>query len=136
MLNGIRSGEVVAAYRCGHGGWTLSRENPDIQFIVPRSGALGWLDTFALPARGRNDAAAYAWINFTMRPENAARIIKSVGSFSAAVNTAPLVDARLKAQFAAAFPNGDLKGIHWYPAIPPGLEEIEGRVLDRVKAAN
>ena len=52
------------------GGWTLNRENPDIQYIVPRSGALGWLDTFALPARGRNDAAAYAWINFTMRPEN------------------------------------------------------------------
>ena len=52
------------------------------------------------------------------------------------MNTAPLVDARLKAQKTAAFPNGDLKGIHWYPAIPPGLEEIEGRVLDLVKAAN
>jgi spermidine/putrescine transport system substrate-binding protein len=118
------------------GGWTLNRENPDIQFIVPRSGALGWLDTFALPARGRNDAAAYTWINFAMRPENAARIIKSVGSFSAAMNTTPLIDPKLKAQFGAAFPNGDLKGIHWYPAIPPGLEEMEGRVLDRVKAAN
>jgi spermidine/putrescine transport system substrate-binding protein len=29
-----------------------------------------------------------------------------------------------------------LKAIHWYPAIPPGLEEIEGKVLDRIKAAN
>jgi spermidine/putrescine transport system substrate-binding protein len=136
LLNGIRSGEVVAAMMWDTGGWTLSRENPDIQFVVPRSGALGWLDTFALPARGRNDAAAYAWINFTMRPENAARVIKSVGSFSAAQGTATLIDPRLKAQFAAAFPNNDLKTIHWYPAIPPGLEEIEGRVLDRVKAAN
>jgi len=26
------------------GGWTLNRENPDIQYIVPKSGALGWLD--------------------------------------------------------------------------------------------
>jgi spermidine/putrescine transport system substrate-binding protein len=52
------------------------------------------------------------------------------------MNTAPLIDPRLKAQFAAAFPNNDLKRIHWYPAIPPGLEEMEGRVLDRVKAAN
>jgi spermidine/putrescine transport system substrate-binding protein len=136
LLNGIRTGEVVAAMMWDTGGWTLNRENPDIQFIVPRSGALGWLDTFALPARGRNDAAAYTWINFAMRPENAARIIKSVGSFSAAVNTTPLIDPKLKAQFGAAFPNGDLKGIHWYPAIPPGLEEMEGRVLDRVKAAN
>ena len=33
-------------------------------------------------------------------------------------------------------PRAALKNIKWYPAIPPGLEEIEGRVLDRVKAAN
>ena len=136
LLNGIRSGEVVAAMMWDTGGWTLSRENPDIQFVVPKSGALGWLDTFALPARGKNDAAAYAWINFTMRPENAAKIVKSVGSFSVAKDTEPLIDPKLKAQFAAAFPNGDLKSIHWYPAIPSGLEEMEGRVLDRIKAAN
>ncbi len=41
LLNGIRSGEVVAAMMWDTGGWTLNRENPDIQFIVPRSGALG-----------------------------------------------------------------------------------------------
>jgi spermidine/putrescine transport system substrate-binding protein len=136
LLNGIRSGEVWAAAMWDTGGWTLNRDNPDIQYVVPSSGALGWLDTFALPARGRNDAAAYAWINFTMRPENAARVIKSVGNFSAAKGTAPLVDPRLKAQFVAAFPDAALKNIHWYPAIPPGLEEIEGKVLDRIKAAN
>jgi spermidine/putrescine transport system substrate-binding protein len=136
LLNGFRSGEVLAAMMWDTGGWTLNRDNPDIQFIVPRSGALGWLDTFVLPARGRNDAAAYAWINFTMRPENAARVIKSVGNFSAAKDTAPLVDPRLKAQFSASFPEAALKAIHWYPAIPPGLEEIEGKVLDRIKAAN
>jgi spermidine/putrescine transport system substrate-binding protein len=136
LLNGIRSGEVWAAMMWDTGGWTLNRDNPDIKYIVPRSGALGWLDTFALPARGRNDAAAYAWINFTMRPENAAKIIKSVGNFSAAAGTAPFVDPRLKAQFSAAFSDSALKSIHWYPAIPPGLKEIEGRVLDRIKAAN
>ena len=136
LLNGFRSGEIWAAAMWDTGGWTLNRENPDIKYVVPKSGALGWLDTFALPARGRNDAAAYAWINFTMRPENAARVIKSVGNFSAAKGTAPFVDPRLKAQFVASFPDSAFKDIHWYPAIPPGLEEIEGRVLDRIKAAN
>ena len=136
LLNGFRSGELAAAMMWDTGGWTLSRQNPDIQFVVPKSGALGWLDTFALPARGKNDAAVYAWINFTMRPENAVRVVRSVGSFSAAENVMPLVDPKLKAQFAASFPEGSLKAIHWYPSIPPGLEEIEGRVMDRIKAAN
>src|SRR3984957_735680 len=137
LLNGIRAGEIWAAAMWDTGGWTLNRENPAIHYVVPRAGALGWLDTFALPARGRNDAAAYAWINFTMRPENAARVIKSVGNFSAAQGTAPFVDPALKEQFRQSFPDAASIGkLHWDPAIPPGLEEIEGRLLDRIKAAN
>jgi spermidine/putrescine transport system substrate-binding protein len=136
LLNGMRSGEVVAAMMWDTGGWKLNRENPDIQFIVPKSGALGWLDTFALPARGRNDAGAYAWINFTMRPDIAARITRNVGNWTAARGTEQLVDQTMRAQYNASFPEGAFKGIRWYPAIPPGLEEMEGRILDRVKAAN
>ena len=47
-----------------------------------------------------------------------------------------LMDAKLKVQFAASFPDAVLKNIKWYPAVPAGIEDIEGRVLDRVKAAN
>lgn len=136
LLNGMRSGEVVAAMMWDTGGWTLNRENPDIHYVVPRSGALGWLDTFALPYKGRNDAGAYKWINFTMRPEIAARITRKVGNWTAARGTEELVDQRMRAQFNASFPNGAFTGINWYPAIPPGLEAMEGKILDRVKAAN
>jgi spermidine/putrescine transport system substrate-binding protein len=136
LMNGMRSGEVVAAMMWDTGGWTLNRENPDIQFVVPRSGALGWLDTFALPAKGRNDAAAYAWINFTMRPDVAARITRNVGNWTAALATEELVDQKMRAQYNASFPEGAFKNIKWYPAIPSGLEEQEGRILDRIKAAN
>ena len=135
LLNGIRSGEIVAAMMWDSGSWLLNRENPDIRFVNPKSGALGWLDTYALPARGHNEAGAYAWINFTMRPDVAAKIAKSVGNFTASQGADQLADPRLKAQFAASFPDG-IKTIRWYPAIPPGLEEIEGRLLDRIKASN
>jgi spermidine/putrescine transport system substrate-binding protein len=136
LLNAMRAGEVVAAMAWDAEGWRLNRENPDIKLVVPKSGAMGWLDTFALPARGRNDAAAYAWINFTMRPDIAARITRSVGNFSAAKGIETLIDPVLRAQYNASFPEGAFKNIHWYPAIPSGLEEIEGRVLDRIKAAH
>jgi spermidine/putrescine transport system substrate-binding protein len=135
LLNGVRAGEIYAAMMWDSGGWLLNRENPAIRFINPRSGAIAWMDTFALPARGRNDAAAYAWINFVMRPEIAAKVAKSIGNFSAAKGADQLMDPRIRAQFAATFPDG-LKNIKWYPAIPAGLEEIEGAVLDRIKAAN
>jgi spermidine/putrescine transport system substrate-binding protein len=76
LLNGARTGEIVGAMMWDTGGWKLNGENPEIQYIAPKSGALGWIDTFALPAKGRNDAAAYAWINFNMRPEIAAKVAR------------------------------------------------------------
>ena len=45
------------------------------------------------------------------------------------------MDAKLKTQFAVSFPEAALKNVKWYPAVPAGLEDIEGRVLDRIKAA-
>jgi len=135
LLNGVRSGEVVAAMMWDSGAWNLNRENPDIHFVNPKSGAIAWLDTYALPARGKNEAGAYAWINFTMRPVEAAKIARAIGNFTASKGADALMDPRFKKQFADSFPDG-FKNVKWYPAIPPGLEEIEGRVLDRIKAAN
>ena len=135
LLNGMRAGEIVGAMMWDTGGWKLNSEKPEIQFIAPKSGALGWIDTFALPAKGRNDAAAYAWINFNMRPDIAAKVAGSAGNFTAAKGADQLMDAKLKAQFAASFPEAALKNVKWYPAVPAGIEDIEGRVLDRIKAA-
>lgn len=135
LLNGMRAGEIVGAMMWDTGGWKLNAEKPEIQFIAPKSGALGWIDTFALPAKGRNDAAAYAWINFNMRPDIAAKVAGSAGNFTAAKGADELMDPKLKAQFAASFSEAALKNVKWYPAVPAGIEDIEGRVLDRIKAA-
>ena len=136
LLNGMRSGEIVGAMMWDTVGWKLNGEKSEMRFIAPKSGALGWIDTFAIPAKGKNDAAAYAWINFNMRPEIAARVATAAGNFTASKGADQLMDAKLKTQFAASFPEAALKNIKWYPAVPAGIEDIEGRVLDRVKAAN
>ena len=135
LLAGIRSGELTTAMMWDTGGWGLNKTNPDIKFVAPKSGALGWVDTFALPAKGKNDEAAYAWINFNMRPEIAAKVATSAGNFTAAKGGDAGMDPVLKKQFADSFPEAALKNIKWYPAVPAGIEDIEGRVLDRIKAA-
>jgi spermidine/putrescine transport system substrate-binding protein len=136
VVNGFNSGEIVGAMAWDTGGWKLNSQKPEIQFIAPKSGALGWIDAFAIPAKGKNDAAAYAWINFNMRPEIAAKVGASAGQFTASKGADQLADAKMKAQFAASFPEAALKNVKWYPAVPAGIEDIEGRVLDRIKAAN
>ncbi len=134
LMNLVRSGEVVASMAWDTGGWKLNSDNPDITFVAPASGALGWIDTFVLPAKGQADQAAYDWINYVMRPDVAAKITESAGNFTASKGADENVSAELKAQYQASFPPEAVDNIKWYPPVPAGLEAIEGSVLDRVQA--
>ncbi|WGW05776.1 extracellular solute-binding protein [Tropicibacter oceani] len=136
LMGLVRSGEVVASMAWDTGGWKLNADNPDVTFVAPASGALGWVDTFALPAKGKADDVAYEWINFVMQPEIAAKITEAAGNFTASKGADEFASAELKAQYQASFPPEAIDNIKWYPPVPAGLEVIEGGVLDRVKAAN
>ena len=131
----LRSGEVVASMAWDTGGWKLNTEMPNMTFVAPKSGALGWIDTFVLPKKGKADDAAYAWINFVMQPEIAAMITAEAGNFTASKGADEFASDELKAKYQASFPPADVDNIKWYPPVPAGLEVIEGAALDRVKAA-
>ncbi len=135
LLQSMRSDEVHVAMAWDGAGWKLNVENKDIDFIAPRSGALGWIDTFALPAKAKNVDAAYKWINFILRPENAAAFT-NVEKYATASNGAtPLLDASVRGNFERSFPMEAIDNIKWYPPVPAKLEAIEGKILDKVKAA-
>jgi spermidine/putrescine transport system substrate-binding protein len=136
LMGLIRSGEVVASMAWDTGGWKLNSEMPEVTFVAPTSGALGWIDTFVLPAKGRADDAAYDWINFVMKPEIAAMITNQAGNFTASNGADEFVNAELKVKYQTSFSPAAVDNIKWYPPVPAGLEAIEGGVLDRVKAAN
>ena len=136
IQNLLRSGEVVASMAWDTGGWQLNADNPDITFVAPEAGALGWIDTFVLPARGRADDAANDWINFVMRPDIASMITNNAGNFTAAVDGDADVSAELKARYQGSFDQAAIDNIKWYPPVPAGLETLEGATLDRINAAN
>ncbi|MFC3613632.1 extracellular solute-binding protein [Lutimaribacter marinistellae] len=136
LMNLVRSGEVTASMAWDTGGWKLNTDNADITFVAPASGALGWIDTFVLPAKGQADDVAYEWINFVMQPEIAAKITAAAGNFTASAGADEFAEDSLKAKYQASFPQEAIDNIKWYPPVPAGLEAIEGEVLDRVQAAN
>ena len=135
LLQSMRSGEVFVAMAWDNGGWKLHEENPDIDFVAPKSGALGWIDTFAIPAKAKNVDGAYKWINFMLKPENAA-VFTNLEKYGTASNGATkLTDAKVRGNFERSFPQADIDNIKWYPPVPAKLESIEGKILDKVKAA-
>lgn len=136
LLEMMRSGEVSVALAWDNGGWKLHAENPDIDFVAPKSGALGWIDTFAIPAKAENVEGAYKWINFMLRPENAAKFTNAEKYGTASKDASKFYVAEIKDNFARSFTAADIDNIKWYPPVPAKLEQIEGKILDKVKAAN
>jgi spermidine/putrescine transport system substrate-binding protein len=136
LLQSMRSEEVFVAMAWDNGGWKMHAENPDIDFVAPKSGALGWIDTFAIPAKAKNVDAAYQWINFMMKPENAAVFTNKEKYGTASAGAIDYYDAEVKANFQRSFSKSDIDNIKWYPPVPAKLESIEGLILDKVKAAN
>jgi spermidine/putrescine transport system substrate-binding protein len=135
LINLIRSEEIIAAMAWDGSGWKVNAEKPEVKTIAPTSGALGWIDTFALPKKTQAEAAAYKWINFVMRPEIAGMITEAAGNFTAAKGGDKFVEEGARMRFQDTFPAAAIDNIKWYPPVPPGLEDMEGKVLDRVQAA-
>jgi len=135
LINLVRSGEVIAAMAWDGSGWKINAEMPNVKTLAPTSGALGWIDTFALPKKTKAEAAAYKWINFVMRPEIASMIASAAGNFTAAKNGDVNVEEGKKRLFQESFPAAAIDNIKWYPPVPAGLEDMEGKVMDRVQAA-
>lgn len=135
LLQSMLAGEIHIAMAWDKGGWKLHAENPNIDFYAPRSGALGWIDTFAIPAKAKNVEGAYKWINFMLKPENAAIFTNSDKTANASKGAIQFLDPEIKTNFNRSFPLAAIANIKWYPPVPAKLEQIEAKILDRVKAA-
>jgi len=59
---------LVSTYWSGGAGRSTSKGLP-VEFIVPSEGAVGWLDSLAIPAASKNAASARAFINYMIDPE-------------------------------------------------------------------
>ena len=46
--------------------------NPDIRFIFPKEGVVGWMDNLAIPRDAKHPENARLFLEFMLRPENAA----------------------------------------------------------------
>ena len=135
LLQSMRSGEIYLAMAWDKGGWKLHEENPNIDFIAPRSGALGWIDTFALPAKAKNVEGAYKWINFMLTPENAAVFTNLDTTANASMGANQYLEASIRKNFERTFSMAHINNIKWYPPVPANIESIEGKILDKIKAS-
>ena len=129
------SGEIIASETWDSTAYRLYGQNKNIVFIPPTTGALAWIDTFTIPRKGKADDAAYKWINFVLMPENVKIMSASTGAIAAINGGKDLLPADKKAAVNAAFSDADINNLKFFANIPPGVEDMEGKTLEKIKAA-
>ncbi|MFA5576869.1 MAG: spermidine/putrescine ABC transporter substrate-binding protein [Tissierellaceae bacterium] len=65
----VWSGDAVA----------MIRDNPDLDYVIPKEGTNLWFDDMVIPANSKNKEDAEKFINFMCRPEIAARNADYIG---------------------------------------------------------
>ena len=129
------SGEAVVAETWDSTAYKLYGQNKNIRFVAPASGALGWIDSFALPRKGNADDAAYKWINFVMEPQIVTLIAESSGAIAVVKEGIALLPDNRRDAVKLAFGAAEVAKIKWAAPIPPGIEDLEGKVLARIQAS-
>lgn len=129
------SGEIVASETWDSTAYRIFGQNKNIVFVPPKTGALAWIDTFALPRKGKADDAAYKWINFVLESANVTAMSNSSGAIVAVKGGKDLLPADKKAAVNAAFSDADIANLKFFANIPPGVEDMEGKTLEKIKAA-
>jgi len=115
--------------------WTMSKDDPKFKYVVPKEGAVGWFDTFAISAGAENVDEAYEWINFIMDPQNASVIVSDTGYQTASEGSAALASPEIAKLVAESLPPEKLAAINWYFPLPSYATDIQADVEEQLKAA-
>jgi spermidine/putrescine transport system substrate-binding protein len=105
--------------------------NPDIKFVFPKEGVVGWMDNIAVPASAKDPENAKLFIEFMMKPENSGLSSNFTHYASAITGAEAAYDPGLKDAPELKMPDG-LK-MAFTPACPEEAIKLMDRVWTKLK---
>jgi spermidine/putrescine transport system substrate-binding protein len=70
----LKSGDIWIAHGWSGDIFQVTKENPDVIFIIPKEGSYAWVDNLVIPRGAPNRTTAEAFINYLLRPDVSAAI--------------------------------------------------------------
>ena len=125
--NGLLNEGVVVGQTWDGPPIKLMKNGDPVQYRAPVEGALAWVDGIALSRAAENVDAAYAFIEYCLRPEVAGKCIdggkegdwgSGHGYNSAVLGATAYASSRYAEVFASAYPNDSLRNLWPWPKEP------------------
>lgn len=110
-----------------------ARNGVNIEYVIPREGALLWVDTLAIPVGARNVDNAHRFIDYLLRPAVIAEISNYVQYANGNTASLPLLDAAVRDD-PGIYPPPEVRA-KLFPnkVTPPRLDRVATRVWTQVK---
>ena len=111
-------------------------DRPNIAIVIPKEGAMVNIDVMAIPTDAPHPDAAYAFINFLLRPDVIADVTNQVGYANAVPASLQYVQPAIKSD-PVIYPPADVKA-HLFSALPPappGFDRLRTRAWTRFRTA-
>jgi spermidine/putrescine transport system substrate-binding protein len=106
-------------------------ENPDIRFVFPKEGVVGWMDNLAVPRDARDPENAKAFLAFMLKPENSAISANFTHYASAIAGVEPFLSTEMKTASELTVPKD--VSINFTPACPEAAIKLIDRVWTKLK---
>ena len=113
-LNALANGDICLSLMfSGDAGIAKTRAEEanngvNIQYVIPKEGALLWFDMMAMPADAPHSDNAYAFMNYLLEPEVMAKISNFVTYPNAVEPSLALIDEEVKSD-PSLFPTAEVK---------------------------
>jgi putrescine transport system substrate-binding protein len=99
------SGDIIQARERAKG----AKRGVEIAYLLPREGAVQWVDVMAIPADAPHPDNAHKLIDFLLRPEVVAKVSNNIRYANANRAATPLVDAGVRDD-PSVYPPAELRG--------------------------
>jgi spermidine/putrescine transport system substrate-binding protein len=106
-----------------------------ISYMAPQEGALAWMDGLCLLKGAKNTEQAYAFLEYTTRPEVAAQLASETGYNVVVAGADKHLTMEAKNNFVASYPDNALQNLWWWQPEPPWYAAGRSEYRDQYLAA-
>jgi putrescine transport system substrate-binding protein len=109
-----------------------AKQGIEIDYTVPKEGAMMWFDVMSIPADAKNVAEAHEFINYILRPEVAAKASNFVTYANGNKAATPMVDAAITGNPAIYPDEATMKNLYIITPANPKEQRVMTRTWTKI----
>lgn len=111
------------------------KENPDLEYVIPKEGSNVWIDSWVIPENAQNKENAEAFINFLCRPDIALQNFEYITYSTPNMAARDLIEDETIRNSPIAFPTAeDLKNCETFRYLGDDIDAYYNQLWNKVKS--